>query len=216
MLETTQTLLGETSELLESLMPVMQRSIDTLKHDPNPLVQHLIAEEIKHQEGLLEQMEKIKKRLHDCLNPPDKVAQPTQSHHVNLHPDLHPDEIADGPPVSSFGSPPVGAAVLKSYPLTVTIPEKDLEIKCRYGIDTLIKVVNVLGIEKVRALGIMVGPIPLVAIKDYDGCQQKKVGGYYIAAKTTTFIKARLIDMIRDFLDIELYVEQNNIKSVPN
>lgn len=82
--EKTLTLLEETSELIDALMPIMQRSIDALKHDPNPLVQHLIAEEIKHQEDLLEQIAKIKERLQDCLNPPDEAAQPTQSQHLNL------------------------------------------------------------------------------------------------------------------------------------
>ena len=219
--EIPETLLEKTSDLLDTLIPIMQRSIEALQHNPNPLAQHLIQQEIKHQEGLLEQIAEIKERLHDCLNPPDEVTQPTQSHHIiipepDLHPDLHPDKIADGLPALSVGSPPVGAAVRKPYPLTVTIPDRKSPICERYAIDTLIEVIKVLGIEKVRALGMTLGPIPLVAIKKYDGCQQKEVERYYIAAKSTTFIKARQIDMIGDFLEIELNVKQNHIVSVSN
>ena len=114
MQETPETLLEETSDLLDALRPVVQRGIETLQHNPNPLAQHLIKQEIKHQEGLLEQVAEIKERLHDCLNPPDEVPQPTQSHHIiipepDLHPDLHPDEITGGPSVTD--SLRVGAAV---------------------------------------------------------------------------------------------------------
>ena len=172
--EIPKTFLGETSGLLDALIPVVQRSINALQNDPNPLVQHLIAREIKHQEGLLEQIAEIKEKLHDFLNPPDEVAQPTQSQYLDLRPDLHSDEIAEIP-VLADGAPPAGAAVRKPYPLTVSIPEKDLEISCRYGIDTLIEVIKVLGIENVRELGLTFNGIPLVAIKEYDGCGQKEV-----------------------------------------
>ena len=148
------------------------------------------------------------------MDPPNEAVQPTQSQYLDLRPDLHADEIAEIP-VLADGAPPAGAAIRKSYPLTVTIPEKDLEIRCYYGIDTLIEVIKVLGIEKVRKLGLTFNGIPLVAIKEYDGCGQKKVEEYYIAAKTTTFIKARQIDMMGDMLGCLLYVE-NNTLSVPS
>ena len=209
MQETPKTLLEETSELLDALIPVLERSIDALQHDPSPLLQHLISQEIESQESLLQRIEEIKGRLHDCLNPPKEVAQPTQSHHADLHANLHPDEKTYGP--SAIGALPVGAAIRKPFPLTVTIPKKDLVISRYYAIDTLIEVIKVLGIEEVRDLGIMLGPIPLVAIKDYEDCQQKEVEGYYIAQKSTTWIKAVQIELMGDMLEIQLNVEQNNI-----
>ena len=210
MQETTRTLLGKTSGLLDALMPVMKRSIDALKRDPNPLVQHLIAQEIKHQEGLLQQMEKIKEGLHNCLNPPDKVVQPTQSQYLDLHSDLHDDEITKES-VLADGAPPAGVAALTPYPLIVTIPGRKSPIRERYGIDTLIEVIKELGIEEVRKLGLTVGPIPLVAIKRYDDCDQKEAEGYYIATKTTTFIKARQIYMMGDRLGRTPYVENKTL-----
>ena len=214
MQETFETLLKETSELLNTLLPVVKRSINALQHDPNPLLQHLIQQEVEGQEDLLQRIEEMKRRLQEHLNPPNEAAQPTQSQYLDLHPDLHADEIAFVR-VLADGAPPAGAAVLTPYPLTVSIPEKDLEISCRYGIDTLIEVIKVLGIEKVRKLGLTFNRIPLVAIKEYDGCGQKKVEEYYIAAKSTTFIKARQIDMMGDMLEVRLYVE-NNTLSVPS
>ena len=209
--EIPETLLEETFDLLDALILVVQRSIDALQNDPNPLVQHLIAQEIKRQESLLEQMTEIKKRLRDCLNPSDEVAQPTQSQYLDLRPDLHSDEIVEIP-VLAVGAPPAGAAVRKSYPLTVTIPGRKSPICKRHAIDTLIEVIKELGIEEVRKLGLTFNRIPLVAIKKYDGSQQKEAEGYYIAAKTTTFIKARQIFMMGDMLGRTPYVEDKTLK----
>lgn len=75
MQETIRTLLEETSELLDVLMPVVQRSVDALQYNPNPLAQNLIQQEVKCQENLLQQSEKIKERLHDCLNLPNQPAK---------------------------------------------------------------------------------------------------------------------------------------------
>ena len=73
--ETPQTLLEETSDLLDALIPVVQRSIEALQHNPNPLAQNLIQQEVKCQESLLQRSEEIKERLHDCLNLPNQPAK---------------------------------------------------------------------------------------------------------------------------------------------
>ena len=78
MQEKPETLLEETSELLGELIPIVQRSIDALQQNPNPLLQHLqhlIDQEIERQEGLLQQVEEMKKRIHDYLNPPEPVPE---------------------------------------------------------------------------------------------------------------------------------------------
>ena len=105
----------------------------------------------------------------------------------------------------------IGAAVRKPYPLVVTIPDKNLEICLRTGMGTLIKVIEELGIEEVRALGIMSYGIPLVAIKDYDGVYQTEVEGYYIAGNSPTAAKVVQIEVIGDMLDIRLEAKQNNL-----
>ena len=123
--------------------------------------------------------------------------------------DLHPDEITHGPsPVSTLS---IGIATRQSYPLIVTIPDKNLRICLRTGMATLIKVIEELRIEEVRALGIMSYSIPLVAIKDYDGPHQTKVGKYYIAGNSPTATKAEQIKVIGRLLNIRLKVKQNNV-----
>ena len=50
--------------MLGELIPIVQRSIDALQQNPNPLLQHLqhlIDQEIERQEGLLQQVEEMKK-----------------------------------------------------------------------------------------------------------------------------------------------------------
>ena len=77
--EKPETLLEETSELLGELMPIVQRNIDALQQNPNPLLQHLIDQEIERQEGLLQQVAEMKKRIHDYLNPPKPVPEQAET-----------------------------------------------------------------------------------------------------------------------------------------
>ena len=211
MQETPETLLEETSELLEALAPIVQRGIDTLQHDPHPLLQHLIQQEIESQEDLLQRIEDMKERLQEHLNPPENVPQPEVATQPDESSDvdLHPDEITGGP--SPIGVLPSGAVRRQPHPLTVTIPGRRLPISLRTGMATLIEVIKVLKIERVRSLDVMSSGIPLVAIEDYDGFQQTGVEGYYVAGNSSTETKALQIEEIGDILGIRLEVEQNNV-----
>lgn len=71
MQENPETLLQETSELLNRLMPVVARSINALQHHANPLLQHLIQHEVEHQEDLLQQIEEIKRKAEEYLDLPE-------------------------------------------------------------------------------------------------------------------------------------------------
>ena len=199
MQETPETLFEETSDLLDALVPLVQRSIDALQHDPNPLLQHLVQQEIESQENLLQQIEEVKQKLHDCLNSPEDDESED---------DAQLSEITGGP--SPVGRLPAGAVRRGNYPIAVTIPDRDLRICCREGIDTLIKVIEEMGIEKVRAFGIMAHGIPLVAINNY-GPKQTKIGRYYIAANTSSDTKVEQIKVIAHCLKIELIPKLLNL-----
>ena len=69
MQKTPETLLEETSDLLDELIPILLRNIDALQHNPNLLLQHLIQQVVDHQEDLLRQIDEVKQKLHDFLNP---------------------------------------------------------------------------------------------------------------------------------------------------
>ena len=92
MQETPKTLLEETSELLDELTPVVQRNIETLQHDSNPLLQHLIQQEVERQEDLLQRIEAMKGRMHVYLNPPENVPQPDEPEGNLQREDSEPDE----------------------------------------------------------------------------------------------------------------------------
>lgn len=202
MQETPETLLEEISELLDELAPVVRRSIGALQHDSHPLLQHLIEEEVKHHAGLLQQIEQIKESLHNHLNPPEEVPDEDEIEDEPL------TEITGGP--SPVGPLPAGAVVRSSYPLAVDIPDKNLRICCPKAIDTLIKVIEELGIEKIRAFGIMSHGIPLIAINEYKP-KQKRVGIYYIAGNSSTDTKVEQIKAIARCLDIKLIPDQLNM-----
>ena len=202
--ETPETLLEETSELFNALIPIVQRSIDALQQNPNPLLQHLISQEIESQEGLLQRIEEIQGKLHDYLNLPEDETQPEDDQES----DLPLTEITGGP--APIGQLPAGAARRQSYPLAVTMPDGK-RICHSEAIDTLIEVIGELGIEKVRTHGIMSHGIPLVAINDYDGKKQTPVGRYYIAGNSSTDTKVEQIKVIAQCLNIELIPEQLNL-----
>lgn len=166
------------------------------------ILQHLIEEEVKHYEGLLQQIERIKASIHDHLNPSEEVSDEDEVEYEPL------TEITGGP--SPVGPLPAGAVRRQNYPLAVTIPDKNLRICCPKAIDTLIRVIKELGIEKVRAFGIMSHGIPLIAINEY-GPEQKTVGIYYIAGNSSTDTKVEQIKAIARCLGIEMIPEQLNI-----
>ena len=192
--EKSKKLLEETSDLMDKLTPVLQRSIDALQHVPNPLLQHLIQQEIEHQADLLQRIEEMKGRLQEHLNPPDEPLPLT--------------EITGGP--APIGQLPAGAARRQNYPLAVTMPDGK-RICHSEAIDTLIEVIEELGIEKVRTHGIMSHGIPLVAINNYDGKKQSPVERYYIAGNSSTDTKAEQIKAIACCLGVKLIPEQLNL-----
>ena len=146
-----------------------------------------------------EQTEKVTGKTHGPLSPPEDEQEKG----------LLFTEITGGP--SPVGALPAGAVRRGNYPLEVTILDRNLRICCPNGIDTLIRVIEELGIEKVRAFGIMSHGIPLVAINDYDGPDQTQVGRYYIAGNSSTDTKAEQIKEIARCLKVRLNVKQLNI-----
>ena len=136
--EKPEILLEETSELLDELVPIVQRSISALEHDSNPLLQHLIQQEIELQEGLLQQVEEMKERIHNHLNPPEPV--PQQDEPENR---LRVEILRKGKRKGNFA-------------WRVTMPNGE-QIHCRFIIDTIIEVIKKLGVERIESLGIKCG-----------------------------------------------------------
>ena len=81
------------------------------------------------------------------------------------------------------------------------------------AIDTFIEVIKVLGIEKVKNLGLYVNGIPLIADYGYPDKAQRKVEAeteaYYIVSGTNTVTKKRILDDIAAQLKYDMTVFAN-------
>lgn len=100
---------------------------------------------------------------------------------------------------------------LRRYPpggkLGVTIDGKK-QIRCGTAADTLVEVIERVGIELVEMIGLWSNGIPLVGTICYpDVRHQRKVGNYYIALNTATLTKAEQLKDIDCQLDVDLIVD---------
>ena len=90
--------------------------------------------------------------------------------------------------------------------LVVTMPDGE-RIEGSTIRDTFVQVIEKLGVEKVAALGISRGGIPLIADSEYPNCAQRLSGSYYILVDMMTQDKKRDLMKIANGLGIELKVE---------
>ena len=184
MQETPETLIGITSNLLKSLTPILQRNIDALQNDDHPLLQHRIQQEIEHQNGLLHQIEEVKERLQDYLNAPAPVQNGPE-------PDLRHDEA-----LRRRSYPPGGALGVTMYGTE--------QIRLSSGAETFVKVIEKIGIEDVKDLGLISRRVPLIDTIDHPGIDQRKSGRYFIVTSSSTRRKIDQLNIIADRLDVDL------------
>ena len=201
MQETSETLLEETSELLDALIPIVQRSIDALQQDPNPLLQHLIDmqslidQEIERQEGLLQQVAEMMEKIHDCLNPPKPIPEQAEPENHLLLEILWKGDRGG------------------KYAWRVTMPNGE-QINCRYQIETFFEVINKLGIERVKDLGIKCGDFLLIETDDVSGIWRKSYAGYYIVNVKPTTQKIAILQEICNGLGITFEIDDLRRESV--
>lgn len=188
MQDTPETLIQITTNLLKSLTPILQRSINALQDDNHPFLQHRIQQEIEHQLGLLQQMEDVKERLQNYLNVPTSDQERSE-------PDLREDEELRR---SSY--PPGG-------PLGVTMfgTESGTEqIRLSTGAETFVEAIKKIGIERVKELGIVCRHVPLIDTILHPDIDQKKSGNYYVVTSSSTPRKIRFLNKIAHQLNEDL------------
>ena len=100
--------------------------------------------------------------------------------------------------------------------LRVTFPNEQIIMENK-AIDTFIKTVQKLGIDRVKKLTVIKGGVPLISDKAYNVGEQKKYKPisdttYYINANQATLVKKEYLDKIADLLKEKIKVE---IVSVP-
>ena len=72
MQERPETLINQTSDLLEEIIPTLDRNIQMLRNDVNPeggVLQYLLQQEIKNQESVLRRTKELKVEINRYLNP---------------------------------------------------------------------------------------------------------------------------------------------------
>ena len=192
MQETPESLLEITSELLESLAPILQRNIETLQHDRNPFLQHRIQQEIEHQKGLLQQMEEVKERLQNHFNAPAP------------DPDVVPEHDLRNDDIRRQSYPPGG-------PIGVTMfgTESGTEqIRLSMGAETFVKIIEKIGIERVKDLGIVCRRVPLIDTTNHPSITQRKSGRYFVVTSSSTLTKIDQLNKIADQLGVDLIPDQ--------
>ena len=99
-----------------------------------------------------------------------------------------------------------------SRTLAVKMENGDL-ISKDTGIDTFIKVIKAIGIERVKALNLHVNGIPLIADCEYDSKAQREfkieTETYYIVSGTDTMRKKKILDHIAGQLKLNMSVFVN-------
>ena len=188
MQEIPKILLEQTSDLLDDLIPIVQRGIDALQHTPNPLLQRPIQQEIERQEGLLQRIKELKGKLHDHLNPPEHVPQQDEPRN-DLQRKMSPRGNRSG-----------------TAALCVTMPDGE-RIHCRYVIDTFIKVIRKLGVERVESLGIKCRERFLIKTDDVRSGGLKLSDGYNILNVRDTNKKIEILKEIGNRLGVRLKID---------
>ena len=98
-----------------------------------------------------------------------------------------------------------------SPPLIVKMPDGKIIARSE-GIDTFVEVIERLGIERVKSLGIVVGRDSPLILDHRDPelvYRQRRSGSYYIVSGTNTETKKELLDEIADGLGYEMQVIAN-------
>ena len=210
--EISEILLKETSELLEKLIPVLERNIDALKDDSNPLLKHLIQRQIDDYQQMLERTKEIGGRLQDLLDsqkveleegqPKEAVSEEIEPEESDSQEAKAAEPVKDEPPRSKLGINRT-AAGHPIAPITVKMPD-GTSIRRRHGSVTFVEVIEKIGIGRVRDLRIECRNVPLVDTIDHSGVRQQKSENYYIVTGSTTDEKIEILREIANRLGINM------------
>ena len=94
---------------------------------------------------------------------------------------------------------------LESGRLVVTLPDHGTLIRGKRATDTFFERIKRIGIERVKALEIKIGDIPLISMTDYPNETQRKVGEYYIYMNLSPEDMRNRLKRIAERLGVSLY-----------
>lgn len=177
MREAPVTLINETSDLLEEIIPILNRNIQMLQDDFNPqggAVQYLLKKEIELQQSLLQRAKELNDNLMGYLKPKP----------INVFPRSHVGDLK-------------------------VIMQNGKEICHRYVSDTFVEAIQIIGIEKVKLLGMEYCDVPLISTFKHHTYNQAQSGSYYIMTNSNTDKKIEQLKEIKRRLNLEIEVIDN-------
>ncbi len=133
-------------------------------------------------------MEDVKRRLQNYLNVPTSDRDESE-------PDLRQDET-----LRRRSYPPGG-------PLGVTMFETASgteQIRLLTGAETFVEVIEKIGIERVKDLGIVCRRVPLIDTTNHPRITQRKSGRYFVVTSSSTSTKIDQLNKIAHRLDVDL------------
>ena len=102
---------------------------------------------------------------------------------------------------------PLGRTKAPSKRLRVILPDGE-EICERKAVDTYIRVLQYMGLDRVAGVGIILQKHPAVSTqRDVRSGNQKFVDGFYVEVKTSTEYKAKLLQKYAEELGINIQIE---------
>ena len=163
---------------------------------------------------LYENKEEYDKAMQDRLKAwgifPDVVLEPDRDSTGSWMPIQEPISEVEVSRVSTKAHEDI-LELLQERPLIVKMPNGQI-ITNSQGIDTFLEVIQMLGIEKVKALGIIAVQgrnLPLISDYEDPTHSQKPLGSYYIASGNSTRQKKEWLEEIARHLNIEMTVIAN-------
>ncbi len=178
-----ETLINETSDLLDDIIPILNKYIHMLKDDVNPqggALQYLLKQEIETLDSLIQRTKEVNENVKRYLKsePPiesPKPTIPTRRHAGNL----------------------------------TVIMEDGQEICHSRVSETFVEVIEKIGVEKVKTLGIIINAIPLIDTYQHPIYSQTKSSNYYITTHSSTNTKIERLNEIKRRLNLNFKVIDN-------
>ncbi len=187
----------------EQLRQISEREEQYIKEDVLPVLRNSI-------EPILQ---KIQRELTLVVNyHPNEPITLRISHDPNLSDldgavPLTPDDI---PGLKKRNKQQRGANKVPTQVLKVTMPDGSVIYNEKNGTDTFCKVIERLGLMRVRNLNIMLSGVNLVSTTKDPNRQQHKVDGLYIFTNRSTTDKKKILDQIAVALNQNITVEVVN------
>ncbi len=176
-------LINETSNLLEEIIPVLNQNIQMLENDVNPqggAVQYLLKQEIESLNSLLQRTKEV-------------------NENVKRH-------LKSEPPVE----PPRSRIPTRRHAGDLTVIMEDGQEICHSRVsETFVKVIEKIGVEKVKTLDIIINAIPLIDTYQHPIYSQTKSSNYYITTHSSTNTKIERLNEIKRRLNLNFKIIDN-------